>query len=51
MTAENILARLNDHIQDDATEIFKQEAIVNEIAIQQIQAEAIMLQQVNQLAV
>ena len=39
VTAENILARLNDHIQDDATEIFKQEAIVNEIAMQHIQAE------------
>lgn len=37
VTAENILARLDDHIKEDATEIFKQEAIVNEIAMQQMQ--------------
>lgn len=39
VTADNILARLNDHIKEDATEIFKQEAIVNEIAMQQMQSE------------
>lgn len=38
VTAENIMARLHDHIQEDATEIFKQEAIVNEMAMQQMQA-------------
>ena len=40
VTAENILARLNDHVQEDASEIFKQEAIVNEIALQQVQTNA-----------
>lgn len=39
VTADNILARLNDHIQENATEIFKQEAIVNEIAMQHMQSE------------
>lgn len=38
VTTENIMARLHDHIQEDATEIFKQEAIVNEVALRQIQA-------------
>lgn len=37
VTAENVLARLNEHIQDDATEIFKKEAIVNELALQAAQ--------------
>lgn len=39
VTADNILARLNDHIKEDAAEIFRLEAIVNEIAMQQMQSE------------
>lgn len=35
VTAQNVLARLNDYIENDATEIFKKEAIVNEIALQE----------------